>query len=225
MSVVPRVFRLLFLVASAGLPCCGREPLRGPPDLRPGRDQCAECGMLISEDRCSSALLLEQDGHRDYALFDDIGCMLDVERSGLGTRKVVERYVHDHNDKAWVKAEDAVFLLADPEMLNTPMGTGMIGFAKRADAESAQAKHGGRVLDYGALMAARAAREEARRGPQGKAAPQSRHSGPSTDRVCVVLKGLESEEKARHSEYLGTLLRQPFVGEHSESCRPEHAAS
>lgn len=139
---------------------CGRATLSGPPELRLGRDECGECGMLISEDRCSSALLVERDGRREHVLYDDIGCMLDAEAEGLDG-EIVERFVHDHATKQWVTARSATLLLADPDALPTPMGSGIVAFASAVSAQEAQAAHGGALLAYEQLPAARRERETA----------------------------------------------------------------
>lgn len=154
----------LALLALAG---CDRAPLHGPPALRLGRDECRECGMIISEDRCCSALLLERAARREYALFDDLGCMLDAERAGLDGAAIVERHVHDHAGGGWLAAESAVYLLTTSDKLVTPMASGMIAFADRNAAHSAQAAHGGELLDYRALGEARRAWHEQHRRSAG----------------------------------------------------------
>lgn len=143
---------------------CAEPPLDGPPELRLGRAECAECNMLISEDRCSSALLIEDRGRREHLLYDDVGCMLDDERDGLGQRTVLKRYVHDHGTRAWLDASAAVFVLTDPKKVMTPMGSGILAFARSEDARNAVAAHGGETMDYTALVEARRAWMEARYG-------------------------------------------------------------
>lgn len=156
----------------AGLPACGGDPSGGPPPLRLGRDECGECGMLISEDRCSSGSLEAADGRRAYVLFDDIGCMLDRERTEDGGRSVLERYVHDYGTRTWVRAEAATYLMAEPGAVRTPMGSGIVAFARREDAESAQRTHGGRLLDYAGLTEARRAWAEHRGRAPARDAPR-----------------------------------------------------
>lgn len=134
---------------------CNRAELAGPPDLRLGRDECKECGMLVSEDRCSSAMLVDLDGRRKHLLFDDIGCMLDMNPAKADITSVLEIYVHDYSTKAWVRSTDAQFLFTDPKSLHTPMGSGMVAFMHRADAEAAQKQYGGQILSYDQLHAAR----------------------------------------------------------------------
>jgi nitrous oxide reductase accessory protein NosL len=137
------------------LAACDRGTVSGPPEIRLGSKECFDCGMLVSEDRCSTALLVEVDGRREYRFFDDLGCMLDHEREGLDGAVVVERFVHDFDAKAWIPAEDAVFVLGEPKSVKTPMGSGMIAFASREAAEDARRRLGGEVLRFTALVEAR----------------------------------------------------------------------
>ncbi|HZW11480.1 MAG TPA: nitrous oxide reductase accessory protein NosL [Phycisphaerales bacterium] len=148
---------------------CGGEELAGPPELRPGRDECAECGMLVHDERAASALLVEQRGRRAHLLFDDIGCMVDHEAEHGAALGVVDRYVHDHTTKAWIPSHAAAFLLTDSDSLHTPMGSGIAAFAG-ASAEEAQRRFGGEVAGYAALGPARRARLEARF-PDGPGGP------------------------------------------------------
>jgi hypothetical protein len=156
----PTFFSLFALLAV--LSGCARPPLSGPPELRLGRDECRECGMLISEDRCCAALLLERDGVREYALFDDLGCLLDFERTRLDGAVVVDRFARDYAARQWIPAGTAAYLLAEPERLVTPMSSGMVAFAASAAADEARGRFGGRVLDLAGLQLARAGWAEVR---------------------------------------------------------------
>ena len=146
---------------------CGRRELSGPPELRSGRDECAECGMLIHDDRAASAMLVERDRRREHLLFDDIGCMLDHERERGALWRPVEGFVHDHATREWVGSGAAVYLLTSGAALQTPMGSGIGAFAGRAGAEEAQGQFGGEIMDYRALAAARASGARERRSPDG----------------------------------------------------------
>ncbi|HRJ48963.1 MAG: nitrous oxide reductase accessory protein NosL [Phycisphaeraceae bacterium] len=157
-----RRFQTALACAVTMLTACDQRERTGPPELRLGRDQCAQCGMIIMEDRCSSATLVEDRGRRSYRLFDDIGCMLDDLRENPAAVTVIDRFVHDHGTRAWIRAADAVFFYADPISLHTPMGTGIVAFAARADAQALHAIHGGEILDEPAISAARARRVLAR---------------------------------------------------------------
>lgn len=155
---------LLMLAFSA----CSKAVLTGPPSLRLGRDECAECGMIVSEEKSSCALLLEASKLRSYAVYDDIGCMLDDERDGLGDRSVIERYVHDVESHQWVRAEQSYYLMADSKKLQTPMGSGIAAFAERPKADAAREQYGGRVLSWNELATARREWMEERYGKPAK---------------------------------------------------------
>lgn len=141
-------------ISVLALVACSSDPLSGPPQIKLGRSECAACGMIISEDRCSSALLVEHEGVREYRLYDDIGCMLDDERDA-GSRPTLERYVHDYERRVWIDASRATFLFTQRDAIVTPMGSGIVAFADRADAERANQAHAGDVHDYASLAAAR----------------------------------------------------------------------
>lgn len=154
-AILPAVF------VAAALVSCDSAPLTGPPELRLGREVCAECGMIVGEERCAAAMLVERDGKRERLIYDDIGCMLDDERDDLGGA-VIERYVHDHGTRAWVRAETAVFLVGAPADVRTPMGSGLVAFADLTSAERANIA-GATVATLQQAADARRARIEARR--------------------------------------------------------------
>ena len=160
---------LAILLVLAG---CDRSQLSGPPELRLGRDECAECGMLINEDRCSSAYLVERAGRRDHVLFDDIGCMLDYAHESPRDVHLLDGFVHDHPTRAWVPASSAQFLLGPPPKLATPMGSGIWAFADRAQADGLRADVSGEVFDLEGITTARRAWMDARYGTP--AAPSTR---------------------------------------------------
>ena len=135
------------VVVAALLPACKRADLQGPPNIRLGRDECADCGMLLSEARCSCALLAEVEGRRTYLVFDDLGCMLD-HRAEHPEFSVVGTFVHDYAAGGWVSGESARYLVASPNALKTPMGSGMVAFASQAGAEEQRKRTGGEMVDF-----------------------------------------------------------------------------
>jgi copper chaperone NosL len=153
---------LVFMALSEG---CAREPLDGPPDQRVGSDSCLECGMLIAEDRCAAAALVERRGRREHVHFDDVGCLLDAMRDGAELGIVVEVYVHDYDSKEWVRAEEAVYVVGESSALKTPMGSGIVAFGNESGAEGAASRAGGSVTDFAGVSVSRDAWRAARRGP------------------------------------------------------------
>lgn len=166
-------------LAALLLPACERAPLSGPPDMPLGRHECKACGMLVSEDRCSSALLVESHGRREYYFYDDLGCMLDQAREGIDSETIVEHFARDYDSRTWVSAAEATFLFADPAKLQTPMGSGIVAFSSSTDAEKAKARFGGRTMSYVELADSRRVWMEERYGrpklqdghPAGKGPP------------------------------------------------------
>ncbi|HYE60756.1 MAG TPA: nitrous oxide reductase accessory protein NosL [Phycisphaerales bacterium] len=159
---------VLLCVGAWVLPSCVKNDADGPPNLRLGRDECVECGMIINEDRCSSAMVVNNEGVKEARLFDDIGCMLDYAHEHADKAEPAG-FVHDHGTRGWVKMDQAWFVLADEEKLKTPMGSGLVAFAGREEAEKAAAAHGGTVMEYAKLSAARRAWMEARYGSPERA--------------------------------------------------------
>ncbi|QYK49297.1 MAG: nitrous oxide reductase accessory protein NosL [Phycisphaeraceae bacterium] len=155
MNAVP--LRVLALLALALPGACGGPPLDGPPDLRAGRDECAECGMIIMDDRACAAVLVEIAGRREHRLFDDLGCLIDFRDQGHADMKELRAFAVDHGDGTWLDVNDARFVLADTARLMTPMGSGYIAFAKQNDADHAMTTIGGRAADFDGLAAARRA--------------------------------------------------------------------
>jgi nitrous oxide reductase accessory protein NosL len=159
------------MTIAALLAACEREPLTGPPELRLGRDECRECGMLIYEDRAAAALLLESPAGREHALFDDIGCMLDFERTPGENETVLARFVRDYAARTWLDADRAAYLFAHPDHLPTPMASGIAAFADTDAAESQRARAGGELLTFNQITAARAQWKSDRLSPTAPAAP------------------------------------------------------
>lgn len=147
----------LTLVAAGVAGACGRSDPTGPPDLRLGRDECAECGMLINEDRSSCALLVMREHHLEHATFDDIGCMLEFIHDHERDQPVREAWVHDYGSREWARAETAAFLFVGDNRLPTPMASGIAAFADAGSARAAQSVRGGEIMDWPAVARARRA--------------------------------------------------------------------
>lgn len=147
-----RELLLLLGLGVVGALCgCDSSPAPGPPDLHPGRDTCAECGMIISEARFASAITIEVEGAPEYRLFDDIGDMLSFESSHPQLH-VIARYVHDLQGQPgldWLDAESATYLAA--ESFKTPMGSGIVAFADLSRCQAAVADSGAHPMKFSEL--------------------------------------------------------------------------
>ncbi len=132
---------LLALAALTG--ACARRAEPEPPNIRYGRDTCAECGMVISEDRFAAAAVADADP----LLFDDIGCLLLYRQKHRPAWAAI--WVHDYETRSWLGAESAWFLLSP--QVRSPMGWGLAAFGDRTRAQARQADFGGEVLTWSEL--------------------------------------------------------------------------
>jgi len=153
-TIRPRSGRLRSFFSWHGLPvlllvvvlgACGSTDPEGPPDVRYGESVCAECGMILSDERYATATLLEGDRGPEYRLFDDFNCQIDFEADGASS-PVLERWVHDHETRAWVRAASATYVRS-PE-LRTPMASEVAAFTTREDAVRAADELDGEVLSF-----------------------------------------------------------------------------
>lgn len=136
---------LLFLGAVAGA-CGGTDP-DVPPEISYGRDVCDECGMIISEARFAAAYR-RPDG--DVRKFDDVGDMVVYGRK-TGELSRARPWVHDYRTRKWLDARKAWYVASDA--VDTPMGRGVVAFAKKSSAEAFAKERRGAVLDWKDLLA------------------------------------------------------------------------
>jgi len=137
----------LIAVLALALTACGSaadaEPT--PPTVHYGEDICEFCGMIVSEERHAAAYVTE-DGHGHS--FDDIG---DMVQAHVATQEaVVALFVHDYEDKAWIRAETAHYVLSDN--LTTPMASGLAAFTSSQKAQALAAELQGQVLTFDELL-------------------------------------------------------------------------
>ncbi|MBX3406599.1 MAG: nitrous oxide reductase accessory protein NosL [Phycisphaeraceae bacterium] len=151
----------LSIVLVGALSACDRAEEAGPPNLRFGRDECAECKMSIVDEKSAAAARIRTSHGTEALMFDDIGCLLDLERWKPQTQ-VTERWTRDYGSRAWTQAETATYVFS--ERIHTPMGSWIAAYAAPADAAAAQAVYGGDVLTFEQLVARRAAWMEERYG-------------------------------------------------------------
>jgi len=135
------------LVAAVLLAGCrgGREPR--PPAIRYGRDVCAECGMIISDERFAAAYVTKSG---EVRLFDDIGDMLVYEKKD--DQEPIAYYVHDFRSRKWIPAEAAYYVRG--ESVKSPMGWNIAAFENEAEAREFAEKTGSRLMTWQELRAA-----------------------------------------------------------------------
>jgi copper chaperone NosL len=134
-----------WVLAAAG---CGDAPSIEPPQILYGQDVCAECGMIISDDRFAAGLVLSSDGGFTTRAFDDIGCLLAWEQAHPA-ETVAARYVADLRTRTWLDAATAAYLHS--RRLHTPMAFGLAALATEAEARAAAAEYPGDVIDFPAV--------------------------------------------------------------------------
>jgi copper chaperone NosL len=143
----------MFAAACFG-PGCDREEAGGPPEVRFGRDECAECKMSIVEERSAAAARVQTPDGPDVLLFDDLGCLIDLESSAqVPALEMTERWTRDYGSRKWTRAETATFVFS--EKIRTPMGSWIAAFAAPAVAEASHREVGGELLTYEQLVVRR----------------------------------------------------------------------
>lgn len=152
-----------FVLALGATGGCSEVNPHQPPVLRVGLDECARCGMLISEARYAAGAAEIRQGRWTWALFDDVGCLLDhlqrrLDGSGQGASAASPgpAWVCDYITEKWVRAESAAYVVAEPSRLSTPMASGIVAFEAPGQAQAVQERVGGQVLDWAGVRAARA---------------------------------------------------------------------
>lgn len=134
-------------LAVALLSGCGGGRGPRPPVIRYDRDVCAQCGMIISDERFAAAYVTKSGEAR---LFDDIGDMLVYEKEH--GEAVVAYYVHDFRSRKWIPAEAAYYVRGDS--VKSPMGWNIAAFENEAEAREFAEKTGSRLMTWQELRAA-----------------------------------------------------------------------
>ncbi|HEY8447737.1 MAG TPA: nitrous oxide reductase accessory protein NosL [Thermomicrobiales bacterium] len=124
--------------------CRKRASANDPPKISYGKDVCARCRMIISEERHAGGLV-DKDG--EASLFDDTGELIaQVQEEGLGERRV---WVHDYESREWIDGTTAFYVVDD---FMTPMGTGVVAVAERDAADRLANEQGGRVMTWQEML-------------------------------------------------------------------------
>ncbi|MGN6370278.1 MAG: nitrous oxide reductase accessory protein NosL [Phycisphaerae bacterium] len=113
------------------LSACSQQNLVGPPTVRYGQDACADCGMILSDDRFAAAII-NPAPDAPPLLFDDAGCLLAYQRKHPESTPWTH-YFHDADTHAWITQDHAFFVKTTRE---TPMGSGIFAFGSRTAAEA-----------------------------------------------------------------------------------------
>ena len=145
MSVRHHVSRITFIVALAALllaTCAPASTEPQPPDIAYGQDMCDACGMIISEARFASALLLTNGEVRK---FDDTGDMFAYHMDHPD-QQVRAWFVHDYRTEEWVRGEKAFYVVSPA--VKSPMGRSIAAFATQEAAKDFAAGVGAQVFNF-----------------------------------------------------------------------------
>lgn len=122
----------------------GSKPT-GDPQVRYGKETCARCGMIISDERFAAAWR-QQDG--DETHFDDVGCMVALSLTntpGPGTAYYVRAFDAD----AWLDAPSAAYAVAPG--IKSPMAYDIAAFASADTAAAFLNTRDGRAATWTTL--------------------------------------------------------------------------
>ena len=140
---------VLLSVAAIGLGACGGDDKSsedGPPKLSLGTDTCDRCTMVIGEERHAAAL---KNSEGKWLLFDDCGEMIVTAQEQESEK--ITAWVHDYDKLTWQSGTEAFFVWMPDR--STPMATGVIAFAERAQADAKAAATSGWVKSWSEMLA------------------------------------------------------------------------
>lgn len=112
----------------------------GPQPIRYGQDECADCSMIISDQRFGAEIITHKG---KIFKFDDVGCLHSfVERGAVPRDAVKSSLVSDFNHpENFIPLEQAFFLQSDS--LKSPMRTDCAAFTSTEELKKIQEKLGG----------------------------------------------------------------------------------
>jgi len=122
------------------LASCDSDKIIKPVDIHYGQDICERCKMIISEERFSSQLILENG---EVYNFDDIGGMITYVLENRINPETAIIYVKNFNTKKWLTSDEAIFVSL--KNINSPMNFGLIAVSDYEMAGNIISEHGGEI--------------------------------------------------------------------------------
>ena len=130
-----------FLVVVLLFAGCSDQVTDKAPNIRYGKDPCAECRMIIGDRRFAAAFITTNG---ETIKFDDIGCLRVYERKHAVTAR--QAWVHDCLSEAWIDPAKVVFVHSEDVV--TPMGYGIAAFSDAQKAQQFLEKHKGQKISW-----------------------------------------------------------------------------
>jgi copper chaperone NosL len=146
-TVIGRAFLVLVLTALALLllAACGK---RGPEPIAYGEENCDFCRMNIGDARFGAELVMQTGKVKK---FDSVECLASYYLQEHASGKVRSVWVSDHGAPGeFVAADSASFLQGGDA--HSPMGLRLMAFSSAAGARAAQARVGGELLAWDAVL-------------------------------------------------------------------------
>jgi len=146
--ILTRSIGLGSVLAAMALSGCGTDTDGGPPNIRYGDSICAECGMIISDERFATATIIDGDRGNEPMTFDDFNCQMIFE-SKHPELTITDRWSHDHTSSEWISMADAWYVKSD--QLRTPMASHIASFTTKAEADAFAAPIEGQVVNFATI--------------------------------------------------------------------------
>lgn len=139
-----RLLGLAWLTPVMLLGGCGSADPNRPPVVRLGQEACANCRMIISDERYAAALVTREG---ETLKFDDLGCLIQHESAGC--RPTTTYWVRDFQGNGWLNARAAAFVHS--RRIVSPMGFGLAACSTSQAAAEAAKEAGSRMLRFDEL--------------------------------------------------------------------------
>ncbi len=124
---------------------CDERSATGPPSVRLGDSVCAQCNMIISDERWATATIIEGPRGGEPRLFDDFNCQVAFESEHPDTAALA-RWSHSFTTSEWIQTQNAYFLMSPN--LRTPMGSQVAAFATQAELDGARRELTGNEMTF-----------------------------------------------------------------------------
>lgn len=127
--------------------------------IKLGEDECAQCAMTIEKPGYGAVLMIDRPAGIERRVFDDLGCYFDFlhEHARDAAVQAGRGFVACLDRREGHAALDAVYVVADPQSLATPMSSGIVAVSSHAVADALMGKVGAtaRALDHAGAAAHR----------------------------------------------------------------------